>query len=205
VAIGFEEGEAILLGELTDDGFRLDEGPGCARRGKRPAREKLTDRDTFWNLIAELMVHTRGDLNAFEQALDAELAGRAPAEIRAFAGELAALLQETCTWDVYGAATIIGCNSEDSFLDFRRWIVFQGPRQFVRIIGDPDCLGTFDPASNPIEQWYSEYHPTWVYQRRFPVEAIPTLRISSSRSGSLICGNACGGSVITRGRSITAS
>lgn len=164
VAVGFEVADAILLGELNQDGFQLA-ALETKRRSSRQRQEKLKDRSSFWNLIAELIAATGGDLNAFEKLLDAELSRRSATEIRSFCNQFCELLDEACTWDLYCAATIIGCGSENSFLDFRRWLVFQGPRNFARILNDIDSLGSYDPASNPVEQWYSEYHPHHVYAK----------------------------------------
>lgn len=163
VAVGFAAVDAILVGELTEDGFHLADA-ATDNPTSRKRRQKLKDRNSFWNLIAEVIAATGGNLEAFERMLDDELSGHNATEIREFSSQFCELLNEACTWDVYGAATILGCDSEDSFLDFRRWIVFQGPRYFARILNDIDSLGSYDTESNPIEQWYSEYHPHHVYQ-----------------------------------------
>jgi len=165
VAIGFERGEAMLLGELKKDGFLLAEDHGSWQRPLQPVDEKLIDRDSFWSMISDAMAATHGNLDAFEKTLTKDLTQRTHQEIREFSRQFCELLEETCNWDVYGAATAIGCGSEDGFLDFRRWIVFQGRRQFVRILADPDYLGSYDRKSDPVEHWYSEFHPGEAYEK----------------------------------------
>jgi hypothetical protein len=164
VAVGFEQGEAMLLGELNRNGFRLANDKAIRQR-LQPADEKLVDRDSFWKLISDAIAATRGNLDAFEKTLTRDLSKRTHEEIREFSRQFCELLEETCNWDVYGAATAIGCGSEDGFMDFRRWIVFQGRQQFTRILADPDYLGTYDRDSDPVEHWYSEFHPGEVYSK----------------------------------------
>ncbi|QDU61112.1 hypothetical protein Pan216_19660 [Planctomycetes bacterium Pan216] len=158
VAAGYTIGEALLLGRLSQEGFELtsDEARKLAESTLEP--EPITGRDSFWNLIAELIEET-GTLEDFEKRLEDELSRRPPEEAQAFARESRARLEETCNWDLYAAATNIGCVSEDAFLSFRRWTIYQGPRQYARIVRDPDYLGEYDPTAEPLEHWYSDYSP----------------------------------------------
>lgn len=124
------------------------------------------NRSEFWQLIDDLIIKTSGDLDLFEERLDDHLSSRSGEEILDFATHFAQLLADTCTSDIHGAALIIGCgNSEDGFLDFRRWIVLQGRSSFEQIMRDPDWLGDYAPQSDPIDHWYSEYDPMFVYEK----------------------------------------
>lgn len=184
VAVGFEDGEGMLLGTLNSDGFHLAADSGQRHRVLQPVGEKLLiDRDSFWTVISEAIATTRGNLDAFEKTLSRELMNRRHKEIREFSRHFCELLEESCNWDVYGAAIAIGCDSEDAFLDFRRWIVFQGRRQFIKILADPDYLGSYARNSDPVEHWYSEFHPGAVYEkvtgrylRNWKVSPFPTGR-----------------------------
>ena len=121
-------------------------------------------RDDFWRIVDELIRSTNG-LEEFQEALSEHLASLNPTGIEGFARQFVELQIEANTTGVLEAAYIIGCgHSNDGFMDFRRWIVFQGRSAFDQIVGNPDCLGDYDPTADPIEQWYCEYDPTWVYE-----------------------------------------
>lgn len=122
-------------------------------------------RDGFWELVDRLIKKTRGNLEQFEIVLNAHLKSLSPEEIQDFARHYDELQNEVNTWGILEVAHIIGCGeSDDGYLDFRRWIVLQGKTAFHNIIRDPDYLGTYDRKSDPVEQWYCEYDPGWVYE-----------------------------------------
>ena len=119
------------------------------------------NREDFWQLVDNLVATTNG-LCEFQEKLHAHLKSLSADEIEDFARHYAQLQNDANTTGVLEAAYIIGCGaSNDGFIDFRRWIVFQGKSHFESIVADPDYLGTYDPNSDPIEQWYCEYHPMW--------------------------------------------
>ncbi|MHC4405621.1 MAG: DUF4240 domain-containing protein [Planctomycetota bacterium] len=122
-------------------------------------------RDDFWQLVAQLIAKTRGNLERFTTALDKHLKSLAANEIEDFARHYAELQNEANTTGILEAAYIIGCGaSNDGFMDFRRWIVFQGEADFKNIVDNPDYLGAYDRKADPIEQWHCEYHPMWAYE-----------------------------------------
>jgi hypothetical protein len=138
-------------------------------------------RNDFWKLVDRLIGKTRGNLERFETAVDAHLKSLAAEEIEDFARHYGELQNEANTSGVLEAAYIIGCcESNDGFMDFRRWIVLQGRTAFHKIIQDPDYLGSYDRKSDPVEQWYCEYDPSRAYEeatgkelRRFDVAVYP--------------------------------
>lgn len=122
-------------------------------------------RDGFWQIVAQLIAKTRGNLERFTTALDKHLKSLTTDEIEDFARHYADMLNEANTTGVLEVAYIIGCGaSNDGYMDFRCWIVFQGEPQFKNIVENPDYLGTYDPKADPIEQWSCEYHPMWAYE-----------------------------------------
>jgi len=122
-------------------------------------------RNEFWILIDRLISETSGDLGRFEEALDAHLRSLESTEIQKFSDHFAELQNAANTPAVLEAAFIIGCGaSNDGFMDFRRWIVFQGKAAYERIVANPDFLGHYSPDSDPMENWYSEYDPSLAYE-----------------------------------------
>lgn len=137
---------------------------------------KLTDRSSFWRLISDILSRTR-NLEEFEHELNKELSRMTEGDILSFAKDYGALVTDACTWDVLGSARLIGCGwSDDGFLDFRRWLVFQGKDVFEAVLHDAEFLATYDRGANPVEQWYTGYHPATVYgyvsQKEFPYSEV---------------------------------
>lgn len=157
VGIGFDSGERMHLGFLDADGFHLLSATGQGTR-------KTSARDDFWNLIAEVLTETGGDLEAFEESLEERLRRASGEEVLEFSDQFRRAVDDACTPELAGAARLLGLSSADAFLDFRRWLVFQGPRSYRQILQDVDLLGDYAPSSQPLEHWYSEFHPGLVYK-----------------------------------------
>ena len=102
-------------------------------------------REDFWKTIDEVNRRTGGDPLAKEPALEALLSDRDAPDILAFSRHLDQLRGEAYTWSLWAAAYIIqgGC-SDDSFMDFRCCLVFQGQEIFERALADPDSLAALD-------------------------------------------------------------
>ena len=122
-------------------------------------------REEFWQFIDSIHEEMREYQEDFNSALELSIDSLEPEEIIDFARHYAELQNEANTPAILEAAFIIGCGpSNDGFMDFRRWIVFQGKTVFSEIVANPDFLGTYDPEATPIEHWYCEYHPMWAYK-----------------------------------------
>jgi len=137
--------------------------------------------DEFWDLIDRFIDETGGSLRKFAQMLDQYLQQQDAAEIEDFARLYADFQNEANSQPVFEAALITGCApSDDCFSDFKRWTVLQGRSAFESIVSNPDCLGTYDPRSDPIENWYCEYTPHQAYQAvtgnhlpHYPIKMLP--------------------------------
>lgn len=122
-------------------------------------------REEFWQLLAWAIGKRRGKLDRAVAKMDQHLRSLPAAEIEDFARHYAGLQNEANTPAILEAAFIIGCGeSNDGFMDFRRWIVWQGEQEFAQIVANPDYLGTYQPKSDPLEQWYCEYEPLSAYE-----------------------------------------
>lgn len=100
--------------------------------------------DEFWEHIRATK---REDTDDHAKALVARLAKLPPAEIIDFDHWWGVLKGEAYTWDIWGAAYVLngGC-SDDSFSDFRSWLVLQGREVFQAVVSNPDSL--LDHANN---------------------------------------------------------
>lgn len=134
-------------------------------------------RDEFWQLVAQAIGKKGRNLERAENDLDQLLKSLEAKEIEEFVCHYVALQNEANTPSILEAAFIIGFgDSDDGFLYFRRWMVFQGQTAFARILTNPDYLGNYDPQAEPIEYWGSEYDPSGAYEavtgRELPVSDV---------------------------------
>ena len=74
-------------------------------------------------------------------ALEQLLTARPDGELVAFQEHLDVLRADLFRWDVWGAGHLAcGGMGEDSFTDFRTWLVSQGRAAYARVAGEPDAL-----------------------------------------------------------------
>jgi hypothetical protein len=103
--------------------------------------------DQFWNLIGASRSGFRPDHadGNMERQIEAvrELLSKIPAnEVREFDDQMHSLLIEAYTWDLWGAAELVGGGwcSDDSFTDFRSWLISMGRNTFEEALVDADSL-----------------------------------------------------------------
>jgi hypothetical protein len=100
----------------------------------------MTD-DQFWKLIDSTRRIAKGDPNAHIEALTAALAELPEAEIIAFDDHFAEHWNRAYTWDLWGAAYIIGGGcSDDGFMDFRGWLISKGRKVYEAALQDAESL-----------------------------------------------------------------
>ena len=97
-------------------------------------------RDEYWKLIDDAREGT-SDAYVTAKRLKGLLLLLTPDEIYAFLEHQARLMEQSYTWELWGAAYVIngGC-SDDGFDYFRGWLLAQGAQVFDRAVADPDSL-----------------------------------------------------------------
>lgn len=100
------------------------------------------DIETFWNTIERSRAGSDGTTSSQADELAAILRKRPATEIAEFHRHFAEANQSLYTWDLWGAAHVLlgGC-SDDTFTDFRSWIVAQGHEYVSACAADPAALG----------------------------------------------------------------
>ncbi len=95
------------------------------------------DEIRFWQLIGEV----RESGAAGVQTLIAKLSELPPDEILAYQKYFYDAMNASYTSTLWAAAYIIagGC-SDDSFSDFRAWLIMQGQTTFWQVVADPEVL-----------------------------------------------------------------
>ncbi|WP_412739722.1 DUF4240 domain-containing protein [Krasilnikovia sp. MM14-A1259] len=97
--------------------------------------------DDFWAVIGRATADRPGTPGEVADRAVAELAGRDPQEIIAWARHLDKVMAASATEDLWAAAYLIngGC-SDDGFDHFRGWLIAHGRDVLARAVRAPDSL-----------------------------------------------------------------
>ncbi|MFT3822537.1 MAG: DUF4240 domain-containing protein [Chitinophagaceae bacterium] len=115
------------------------------------ASADLMNEDQFWHIIHTTKNKAKDDYEQQQEELDKELRKLAPDDVILFDNRFRYFRGEANTWELWGAIYIIngGC-SDDSFNDFREWVIGQGKDFYYRTVNDPESLAEID--SDKIEE-----------------------------------------------------
>ncbi|RED22190.1 uncharacterized protein DUF4240 [Flavobacterium cutihirudinis] len=130
------------------------------------ASEKLMEEDLFWKIIQTTKDSSNGNFELQQEELANELRKLAPEQLILFDNSFRNLRGQANTWELWGAIYIIhgGC-SDDSFTDFREWVIAQGKSFYNKIVSDPDSLAEMN--ADEIEEFDWEgfgYLPRLVFE-----------------------------------------
>lgn len=107
---------------------------------------ELMDEDRFWQIVQSAYRIADGDYVKEQQELRKLLMKLVPTEIIYFDNRFRQLRGEAYSWEVWGAAyTIHGGCFEDSFAEFRAWLVAQGKELYYKTLEDPEALVNLEP------------------------------------------------------------
>ncbi|GAB2752739.1 hypothetical protein GCM10027039_08490 [Terrabacter koreensis] len=119
--------------------------------------------DEFWAVVDRV---SDQDTEAAAAKLATELEPLSPERLVAFEAQFVAQMARANTYRHLGAAEVIlGFTSEDVFVDFRTWVLYQGRAVYDAFVADPDSLAAHGPSddeqigaaelleSTPIEAW----------------------------------------------------
>jgi hypothetical protein len=105
------------------------------------------DDTTFWGLVDQARDNAEGDPDRQGDALEALLTGRPQTELEAFERIFAGLRRRAYRWDVWAAGYVIARGmSDDSFSEFRDWLISRGADVYERALADPDSLADVPDA-----------------------------------------------------------
>lgn len=106
------------------------------------------DENTFWDIVETARVAAKGSHRAQLDELERLLSTRTPTELREFDALFEQFNRRAYSWELWGAVYVIngGC-SDDSFADFRSWLISRGRERYDKTLGDPDSLA--DLEMNP--------------------------------------------------------
>ena len=102
-------------------------------------------RDEFWNLIAESKAQTVQNVDAQYDYLEKQLTSMGSEEALRFHGICYAYNDAAMKYGLWDAAScMLGGCSDDSFMDFRSWLVAQGKEVFMQALANPDSLASVE-------------------------------------------------------------
>jgi hypothetical protein len=99
------------------------------------------DKPTFWKLIDSTRQLAEGNLDDHVELLRERLQALEPEDIVQFDKLFQEYWIRAYTWDLWGAAYIIGGGcSDDGFMDFRGWLISKGQKAYENALKDPESL-----------------------------------------------------------------
>jgi hypothetical protein len=116
--------------------------------------DKLMDEDQFWKIIQTTKDNSNDDFEEQQEELTNELRKLTPDDIILFGNRFRYFRGQANTWELWGAIYIIhgGC-SDDSFNDFREWVIGQGKDFYYKTIKDPESLVEIDTDKIDEVEW----------------------------------------------------
>ena len=122
------------------------------------------DESQFWSIIDESLKKSAGSFDAQEEALHNLLKALLIDEIDQFVKMFHKFEQDAYRWDIWAAAYLVGGGcSDDSFMDFRSWLISRGQTAYDRVIETPDNLADIDPGEDYFFESF-QYIPSEVYK-----------------------------------------
>lgn len=125
---------------------------GNKKGGKfTPTSDVMSD-EQFWKIVSLTNEKAKGDYETQQRKLHEELRKLPSIEIMQFDNKFRKLRGEAYTWDLWGAIYIIhgGCG-DDSFMDFRDWVISQGKDFYYRTLSNPETLAEVDSERIDVE------------------------------------------------------
>lgn len=99
------------------------------------------DIEQFWNLIDNSRERAGGDPEEHAKELEKDLRELPADQIESFQTHFDALMDRAYSWDLWGAAYLIGGGcSDDGFMDFRGWLISRGRDIYEAALVNPDSL-----------------------------------------------------------------
>jgi hypothetical protein len=118
------------------------------------ASDRLMDEEVFWKIIETSRDKSKGDYDEQQEELANELIKLSPDDIISFYNRFRFFRGQANTWELWGAIYIVhgGC-SDDSFNDFREWVIGQGKDFYYKTTQNPESLVELDDDKLDDTEW----------------------------------------------------
>jgi len=119
-------------------------GAGKKDAGFKPSADLMPE-DQFWALIQSTYDKASGNFETQQDEMTQALRKLSPQDIIHFDNRFRELRGKAYHWQLWAAIYIIhgGC-SDDSFIDFRDWVISQGREFYDKTITNPETLVELD-------------------------------------------------------------
>ncbi|KAF2331905.1 DUF4240 domain-containing protein [Flavobacterium daemonense] len=109
------------------------------------ASKELMEEDLFWKIIQKTKNSSGGNFEEQQEELANELRKLTANELILFGNSFRNFRGQANTWELWGAIYIIhgGC-SDDSFNDFREWVIAQGKDFYYTTLHNPESLAEIE-------------------------------------------------------------
>jgi hypothetical protein len=148
--------------------------------------DALMDEEQFWRIIQTSKDKANGDFEQEQNELANELRKLTPDEIILFGNRFRYFRGQANTWELWGAIYIIhgGC-SDDSFNDFREWVIGQGKDFYYQTIKDPETLVDVDTDQIEEIEWEGlGYVPSTVFKELTGQEMLYPFKENHNTTGN---------------------
>ena len=110
------------------------------------------DKEIFWKIMLETNKKGGGDPTIQQEIIENNLNELSPEEIIEFDNINRELINNAYDWNLWGAAYVIngGC-SDDSFMDFRGWLIGQGKEVYFKALSNLDSLSELENLEEDME------------------------------------------------------
>lgn len=131
--------------DILFGGTKKSSDPEPPKNNNFSQSDKLMEEDQFWEIIKTTKDNSGGDFEQQQEQLTNELRKLTPDDVILFGNRFRYFRGQANTWELWGAIYIIhgGC-SDDSFNDFREWVIGQGKNFYYKTIKDPESLVEVD-------------------------------------------------------------
>ena len=147
--------------------------------------DNLMEEEIFWEIIQTTKDNSKGDFEKQQEVLAKELRKLTPDEIILYGNRFRYFRGIANTWELWGAIYIIhgGCG-DDSFNDFREWVIGQGKDYYYKTINSPETLIDLDAdVINEIDWEGLGYVYSTVFKELTGHEMVYTFREKHETSG----------------------
>ena len=124
----------------------------------------------FWSVVESSKAASGGRYDRHVELLAEQLSALSSEEVVEFQRIFDDLTDRAYSWDLWGAAYIIGGGcSDDSFTDFRSWLISMGRETYTRALADPEALADVVLGPGGEEDAFFEefaYVPARVYEAK---------------------------------------
>lgn len=122
--------------------------------------------DQFWQLIDGVHAGSHGGMREKCDLLRGRLATLSSEEILAFMDHFGDRMDRAYSWDLWGAAYVIGGGcGDDMFMDFRSNLISHGRDRYERSLQDPDSLAELSLSRDIFFEGFS-YVALKIYRER---------------------------------------